>query len=113
VLAISLGRRTLAIENRPVTPRPALTRPRKAGAPSGGQGRASLVVKVVLLVLCLLWLAPMIGVVVTSFRTVDAVNSSGWWTVITSPLDLDQYTLASYRQVWSGAWPTPSSTVWP
>ena len=102
VLVISLGRQQVARENRQVTPRPAVTRARKAGAPSGGQGRASLVVKVVLLVLCLLWLVPTAGVVVTSFRTVDAVNSSGWWTVITSPLDLDQYTLASYRQVWSG-----------
>jgi alpha-glucoside transport system permease protein len=102
VLAISLGRQTLAMKNRQVTPRPALTRPRKAGAPSGGQGQASVVVKVVLLVLCLLWLVPTIGVVVTSFRTVDAVNSSGWWTVLTSPLDLTQYTVDNYRQAWTG-----------
>jgi alpha-glucoside transport system permease protein len=60
------------------------------------------VVKVVLLMLCLLWLVPTIGVVVTSFRTLDAVNSSGWWTVITSPLDLTQYTLDNYRQAWTG-----------
>ena len=102
VLAISLGRQPVAMENRQVTPRPTLTRRRKGGAPSGGQGRASLVVKFVMAVLCVLWVIPTAGVVVTSFRTVDAVNSSGWWTVLTSPLDLDQYTLASYRQVWSG-----------
>jgi alpha-glucoside transport system permease protein len=102
VLAISLGRQTLAMKNRQVTPRPALPHPRKAGAPSGGQGQASVVVKVVLLVLCLLWLVPTIGVVVTSFRTLDAVNSSGWWTVITWPLDLTQYTVDNYRQAWTG-----------
>ena len=102
VLVISLRRQPVAREDRQVTPRPALPRPRKGGAPSGGQGRASLVVKLVMAVLYVLWLIPTIGVVVTSFRTVDAVNSSGWWTVLTSPLDLDQYTLASYRQVWSG-----------
>jgi alpha-glucoside transport system permease protein len=90
------------MENRQVTPRPALTRPRKGGAPSGGQGQASLVVKVVLLVLCLLWLVPTIGVVVTSFRTLDAVNSSGWWTVITWPRDVTQYTVDNYRQAWTG-----------
>jgi len=76
--------------------------PRKGGAPSGGQGRASLVVKVVLLMLCLLWLVPTIGVVVTSFRSRDAVNNSGWWTVITSPLDVTQYTMDNYRQAWTG-----------
>jgi alpha-glucoside transport system permease protein len=71
-------------------------------ARSGGQGRAGSVVKLVMAVLCVLWLIPTIGISVTSFRTPDAANTSGWWTVITSPLDLDQYTLASYRQVWSG-----------
>jgi alpha-glucoside transport system permease protein len=94
--------RAFAMDNRQVTPRPALTRPPKGGAPRSGQGQASLVVKVVLLVLCLLWLVPTIGVVVTSFRTLDAVNSSGWWTVITSPLDLTQSTLDNYRQAWTG-----------
>ena len=102
VLAIGLRRQTLASENRQVTPRPALTRPPNGGAPSGGQGQASLVVKVALLVLCLLWLVPTIGVLVTSFRTLEAVNSSGWWTVITSPLDLTQYTVDNYRQAWTG-----------
>ena len=80
----------------------ALTRPPKGGAPSGGQGQASLVVKLVLPVLCVLWLIPTLGIIVTSFRTPEAANTSGWWTVITSPLDLDQYTLAGYRQAWSG-----------
>jgi len=60
------------------------------------------VVKLVLVVLCLLWLVPTLGIVVTSFRTVDAANSSGWWTVITSPLDLTQYTIDNYRQAWTG-----------
>jgi alpha-glucoside transport system permease protein len=71
-------------------------------ARSGGQGRAGPVVKLVMAVLCVLWLTPTIGIIVTSFRTADAANTSGWWTVITSPLDLDQYTLAGYRQAWSG-----------
>jgi alpha-glucoside transport system permease protein len=71
-------------------------------APSGGQGQASPVVKLGMAVLCVLWLIPTIGIIVTSFRTPDAANTSGWWTVITSPLDFSQYTLASYRQAWSG-----------
>jgi alpha-glucoside transport system permease protein len=71
-------------------------------AQSGGQGQASPVVKLVMAVLCVLWLIPTIGIIVTSFRTPDAANTSGWWTVITSPLDFSQYTLASYRQAWSG-----------
>jgi alpha-glucoside transport system permease protein len=52
--------------------------------------------------LCLLWLIPTLGILVTSFRTLDAVNSSGWWTVFSWPPDLGQLSAASYRQAWSG-----------
>jgi alpha-glucoside transport system permease protein len=90
------------VEDSEVTQRAARRRHGKGGAPSGGQGKASPVVKLVLLVLCVLSLIPTIGIVGTSFRTMDAVNSSGWWTVITSPLDLTQYTLDNYRQAWTG-----------
>ena len=59
---------------------------------------AGVTARVVLAVLCLLWLVPTGGIVVTSFRTPDAANNSGWWTVVTS---LTQLTLANYGQVWS------------
>jgi alpha-glucoside transport system permease protein len=85
-----------------VQPRRATPRRREAGAPGAGQGAASPVVRIVLLLLCLLWLIPTIGIIVTSFRTPDAANTSGWWTVISSPLDFSQYTTANYREAWNG-----------
>jgi alpha-glucoside transport system permease protein len=84
-----------------VGPRRAARR-RRQGAAGGGQRRAGWMVRAVLAVLCLLWLVPTAGPVVTSFRTADAARSSGWWTVITSPLELTQYTIDNYRQVWTG-----------
>jgi alpha-glucoside transport system permease protein len=66
------------------------------------QGRATAVARLVIAALCLLWLIPTLGIVVTSFRTLDAVNSSGWWTVFTSPPDPGQFSAASYRQAWFG-----------
>jgi len=42
----------------------------------------SLAVSLVLLVLCILWLLPTIGVFVSSFRTRDDVQTTGWWTVL-------------------------------
>ena len=90
----------------PPTPVPgevrAAPRRREAGAPGAGQGAATPVVRIVLLVICFLWLVPTIGIIVTSFRTPEAALNSGWWTVITSPLDFTQYTLANYRDAWSG-----------
>jgi alpha-glucoside transport system permease protein len=83
-----------------VKPRRAMPRGREAGA-APGAGQANWVVKVALLVLCFLWLVPTIGIVVTAFRTPDAANTSGWWTVITSPLDFTQYTVSNYSQAWN------------
>jgi alpha-glucoside transport system permease protein len=71
---------------------------RTATSPGPVQGRASLVVKIVLAAICLLWLVPTIGVIVTAFRTADAANSSGWWSFIASPLDFTQWTLSNYGQ---------------
>jgi alpha-glucoside transport system permease protein len=67
-----------------------------------GSGRASWPARIVLLVLCLLWLIPTIGIIVTSFRTAEDALTSGWWTVITSPLDFTQWTLSNYREAWDG-----------
>ena len=89
----------------PPTPVPGEVKPRRA-IPRGteraapGAGKASWVVKIVMLVLCVLWLVPTIGIIVTSFRTPDAALSSGWWTVITSPLDFTQWTISNYRDAW-------------
>ena len=43
--------------------------------------------------LLLIWLIPTIGVFINSFRSADAITSSGWWTVIAAPsgLSLDNY----------------------
>jgi alpha-glucoside transport system permease protein len=88
----------------PPTPVPAEVRPRRAVArrpgEAPGSGRASWPARIVLLVLCVLWLIPTIGIIVTSFRTADAALSSGWWTAIIHPLDFSQWTISNYSQAW-------------
>ena len=66
---------------------------------TGEQGRANWLVKLVLIIVCFLWVVPTVGLVITSVREPDAANSTGWWTVFTSPLDFTQYTLSNYEQV--------------
>jgi alpha-glucoside transport system permease protein len=91
----------------PPTPVPAEVKPRRAmprrrAGEAPGAGRAGWLVRIVLLVICLLWLIPTLGIIVTSFRSAEAALTSGWWTVLTSPLDFTQYTLSNYREAWAG-----------
>jgi alpha-glucoside transport system permease protein len=40
---------------------------------------------VIIIVLCLVWITPTVGVLVTSFRPRQAVAQTGWWTALASP----------------------------
>ncbi|MBA3309752.1 MAG: carbohydrate ABC transporter permease [Nocardioidaceae bacterium] len=73
----------------------------KAEVAGGRQrpGRGILVVRGVVLAVCLLWLVPTIGLLVSSFRDEEVVASSGWWTVFASPLDFSQWSLQNYNDV--------------
>jgi alpha-glucoside transport system permease protein len=79
------------------------TKPRRAARKKPQQGamqsRAGWFVKSTMGILCFLWLIPTIGLLVTSFRQADAANTSGWWTVIASPLKATQWTLQNYHDV--------------
>jgi len=64
------------------------------GAPSRGSGRT--IVRISLLVLCLVWTIPTLGLLVSSFRPQDAVQTSGWWTAFATPLE---WTIENYDTV--------------
>ncbi|WP_083442021.1 carbohydrate ABC transporter permease [Nitriliruptor alkaliphilus] len=67
------------------------------------QRRGAMIVRVSLLALCLLWTVPTIGLLMSSFRTRSEVVSSGWWTVLGSPLEFTQFTLDNYDSVLFGS----------
>lgn len=50
-----------------------------------GVSRANWLVRIVVLVLCVLWLLPSVGVLITSFRNIDAANTTSWWNAILHP----------------------------
>ena len=75
-------------------------------AQSSRRRRTEWPVRIAVAVLCLLWAIPTAGTVITSFRTSDAANSSGWWRALTAPLDTSQYTLLNYRFAWTGGMAT-------
>lgn len=46
---------------------------------------------VVLIALCLLWVLPALGLLVTSVRPFQDVNDTGWWTVLSPPKGANEY----------------------
>ncbi len=55
-------------------------------------------VKLVILVIIIIWIIPTLGVLISSFRTPEAVNTNGWWTVF-SNLGSNEWTLSNYSNV--------------
>jgi len=51
----------------------------------------SLPVHLILIGLCLLWLLPSFGLLITSFRPVQDVTESGWWTIFSKPKGYEEY----------------------
>lgn len=54
---------------------------------------------VTVLMLCLMWLIPSVGLLVSSFRPARLITSTGWWTAFIPPFD---FTLDLYREALTG-----------
>ena len=66
---------------------PAASKAKVATGPGkeGNPANAGWFTRIALDLICLLWIVPTIGLFVTSWRTVDDANTTGWWTVLYNP----------------------------
>ena len=80
-------------------------RAKSADGRGGGMvtGAATWPVRIVLTFACVVWLMPIAGLLINSFRTRDSQFNSGWWSVFGNPLDATQWTLNNYDRVLSSA----------
>ncbi|MEV6959612.1 carbohydrate ABC transporter permease [Streptomyces sp. NPDC051207] len=60
------------------------------------EGVSGGLLRVFLIVVGLFWLVPTIGLLLSSLRTPEDMNESGWWTVFTEPAEL---TFTSYEKL--------------
>jgi alpha-glucoside transport system permease protein len=60
--------------------------------------RRSWFARITLVIVCVLWLIPTIGLLVTSIRPRLDTQQSGWWTALFNPFS-SGWTLSNYRQV--------------
>jgi alpha-glucoside transport system permease protein len=74
---------------------PQIIRHSKLGS---GAGSATWPVRIGLLILCIAWMVPALGMLVNSFRPRDAQFSSGWWTAFFNPFG-SSWTIQNYGQV--------------
>jgi alpha-glucoside transport system permease protein len=65
--------------------------------------KAPFWVKLLLVLLCLGWFVPTLGLAITSFRERDDATTSGWWTVFTSPANFTRLTFQNYSEVFERA----------
>lgn len=84
-------------------PRTTAIRPRRRKE-SGGHGEdagapAPLWVKIVIALLCLMWIIPVFGLAVTSLRDRTDAAASGWWSIFTGPSQLSRLTVENYVQL--------------
>jgi alpha-glucoside transport system permease protein len=45
----------------------------------------------VLIGLCIIWIIPSLGLLVTSFRPIQDINETGWWTIFSEPKGYTEY----------------------
>ncbi|MEI2714543.1 MAG: carbohydrate ABC transporter permease [Nocardioides sp.] len=65
--------------------------------------KAGWATKLVLAVICFLWIVPTLGTVITSFRPFEDAQRTGWWTVFTNPDAWGRMTLDNYDNAIQGA----------
>jgi alpha-glucoside transport system permease protein len=77
---------------------PAVSTTKVATGPGkeGNPANAGWFTRVALIIICFLWIVPTIGLFVTSWRTVDDANSTGWWTVFFHPSEWN-FTTQNYH----------------
>jgi alpha-glucoside transport system permease protein len=79
----------VVVESAPVGP---------AASGVGEVRRGGWFVRITILIVVLIWMIPALGVLITSFRDSDLVNTTGWWTALAHPFNAAQWTLDNYRQ---------------
>lgn len=82
---------------------PAKTTRKRASSREGQPQKAGWFARIVVLVLCFLWIVPIVGLFLTSFRPRDDANSTGWWTLFWTPSAWTRLSFDNYVTAWNEA----------
>ena len=78
---------------------PASAKRKRTSSREGQPQKAGWFARIVVFILCFLWIVPVIWLFLTSFRPRDDANDSGWWTLFWTPsawgrMSFDNYVTA-------------------
>ncbi len=80
-----------------------VTEPIEAAPKGAGEGQGGgWFVRITILAVVLLWLIPTAGVLISSFRPEELVDTTGWWTALAHPFRAMAWTLDNYRAALDG-----------
>jgi alpha-glucoside transport system permease protein len=79
------------------TPIPAPIDEPERGGNVGDVREGGWLIRITIIVIVILWSIPTLGVLITSFRAEELVNTSGWWTALAHPFEAAQWTVENYR----------------
>lgn len=65
----------------------------------GDKPKPRILITIIMGLIAVAWLFPLVGLLVTSFRTRADVEATGWWTAILNPFQQD-WTLEPFGQAW-------------
>jgi alpha-glucoside transport system permease protein len=56
-------------------------------------------VRAAILLICILWTLPSVGMLISSFRSANEIRTTGWWTALAHPFEMSQWTVENYTAV--------------
>ena len=68
------------------------------GTPARERSQGGWAVKISLLIVCLLWTVPTIGLLISSLRDRTDIDATGWWTTLLNPFSTE-WTVENYTDV--------------
>lgn len=72
---------------------------KKRNADGTEKQKPRVLITIIMAIIAIAWLFPLLGLLITSFRSKADVDATGWWTVFLNPFGQD-WTLDAFAQAW-------------
>ncbi len=76
---------------------------RRRASREGQPQKAGWFARIVVAILCFLWIVPVVGLFLTSFRPRDDAQETGWWTLFWTPSAWSRLNFDNYVTAWNDA----------